>query len=86
MYTQAWSLRRMVSLFNQIVRRGHMPREPAIRRLMTSVGLEVQANTELDSENGELDEANDEDLSECLSEAAESEERTDDEMDCALSL
>ena len=73
MYTQGWSLRRMISLFNSIVRRGHVPREEAIQRLMESVGLVVTPNTE-DQPNAAEDEISDD-----LSEAAESSVCTHDE-------
>ena len=73
-YTQGWSLRRMVSLFNLIVRRGHVPREEAIRRLMGKVGLVVEPNSG-EAEDGECSDLGLED------EGGESEhDATDDEV------
>ena len=41
----------MISLFNAIVRRGHVPREDAIKRLMTHVGLVVTPNATDDGDD-----------------------------------
>ena len=73
-YTQGWALRRMISMFNLIVRRGHTPREAAIVRLMESVGLTVTPNADGDESSTR---ASSED--EGCSEAGESEALTDDE-------
>ena len=45
----------MISLFNLIVRRGHVPREEAIRRLFNKVGLVVEPNSDCDNMSGEDD-------------------------------
>ncbi|CAE7537076.1 unnamed protein product [Symbiodinium pilosum] len=69
-YTQGWALRRMVSLFNGIVRRGHTPREPAVQRMMVAVGLTIeQHGSEGTSDNDSMSD-------EC--ESMESEAPTDD--------
>ncbi|CAE7239161.1 unnamed protein product, partial [Symbiodinium microadriaticum] len=74
-YTQGWALRRMISMLNLIVRRGHTPREAAIVRLMESVGLTITPNAEAD--DGTSTRASSED--EGCSEHEESEELSDDE-------
>jgi len=38
---QAWALRRMVSVYNSITRRPHVPRELPLRRLLRSQGFDV---------------------------------------------
>ena len=60
-------------MFNGIVRRGHKPREPAIVRMMESVGLTVQEARDAES----TDEGSDD--MEVTSESAESEMGTEDE-------
>ncbi|CAE7425864.1 unnamed protein product [Symbiodinium necroappetens] len=74
-YTQGWAFRRMISMLNLIVRRGHTPREAAIVRLMESVGLTITPNAEAD--DGTSTRASSED--EGCSEHEESEELSDDE-------
>ena len=62
----------MITLFNSIVKRGHQPREGALRRLMESLGLQITPH---------VDEADDEDEHDDEStEGAESSNQTDDEM------
>ena len=39
--SQAWALRRMISVYNAIARRPHVPRERALRLLMQEQGLDV---------------------------------------------
>ena len=41
MHCQAWYLRRLLSLFNDIVRRPHLPREIAIKRVMSQTGVDL---------------------------------------------
>lgn len=36
---QAWYLRRLMSMYNDITRRVHLPRELAIRRIMAATGV-----------------------------------------------
>ncbi|CAE7353538.1 unnamed protein product [Symbiodinium sp. CCMP2456] len=74
-YTQGWALRRMISMFNLIVRRGHTPREAAIVRLMEGVGLTVNPNAEAD--DGTSTRASSDD--DGCSEHGESEELSDDD-------
>ena len=38
---QAWFLRKCMTLYNDVVRRTHLPREPAIRRLLASTGVDL---------------------------------------------
>lgn len=38
---QAWALRRMVSVFNSVTRRPHIPREVALRRLLRNQGFDI---------------------------------------------
>ncbi|CAK9021625.1 Uncharacterized protein SCF082_LOCUS15424 [Durusdinium trenchii] len=38
---QAWALRRMISTYNAVVRRPHIPRQRGLRRLMINQGLDV---------------------------------------------
>ena len=38
---QAWALRRMISTYNAITRRPHIPRERVLRRIMANQGLDV---------------------------------------------
>ena len=72
----------MTSLFNLIVRRGHVPREASIRRLMEGVGLVVTSNSDVDCDalaDAEADGDGD-DFSDSACEGGESEnDRTDDE-------
>ena len=66
----------MTSLFNLIVRRGHVPREASIRRLMEGVGLVVTSNSDADCAPSDVED----DLSDSGCEGGESEnEHTDDE-------
>ena len=67
-------MRRMISLLNLIVRRGHNPREVQIRRLMESMGLQVLPNVDdTEPHSGELSDEEGE-----LSEGVESSVETDD--------
>ena len=38
---QAWYLRKCMTLYNDVVRRTHLRREPAIRRLLASTGVDL---------------------------------------------
>lgn len=38
---QSWYLRRCMSIYNDIARRSHLPREPAIRRIMAETGIDL---------------------------------------------
>lgn len=38
---QAWYLRRLMSMYNDITRRVHLPRELAIRRIMAATGVDL---------------------------------------------
>ena len=67
---QAWTLRRAVTLFNQIVGKPHWPREERIQRMIKTLGIEQPPKGDGEEENDEegLDE-----------EDAESEVETEDE-------
>ena len=41
MEIQAWGLRRMISVFNLVTRRPHIPRELAVRRILISQGFQI---------------------------------------------
>ena len=42
--SQAWALRRMISTYNAITRRPHVPRERGIRQIMHEQGLDVEVD------------------------------------------
>ena len=42
---QAWALRRMISVYNSVTRRPHVPREKALRRILISQGFDIQLDT-----------------------------------------
>lgn len=42
--SHAWALRRMVSTYNAITRRPHVPRERALRQIMADQGLGVEVD------------------------------------------
>lgn len=42
--SQAWALRRMVSTYNAIARRPHVPRERGLRQIMADQGLDVEVD------------------------------------------
>ena len=41
MHTQAWYLRRCMSLYNDVCRRPHLPREEGIRSLMSRTDVDL---------------------------------------------
>lgn len=41
---QAWGLRRMISCYNGVARRPHVPRERVLRRIMRSQGIDVEVD------------------------------------------
>lgn len=41
---QAWGLRRMISCYNGVTRRPHVPRERVLRRIMRSQGIDVEVD------------------------------------------
>jgi len=75
---QSWYLRRCMSIYNDIVRRNHLPREPGIRRIMAETGIDLPLYGPCSDENleQETEEVGDDDLTE---ECAESEDAEDDE-------
>lgn len=75
---QSWYLRRCMSIYNDIVRRNHLPREPGIRRIMAETGIDLSLYGPCSDENleQETEEVGDDDLTE---ECAESEDAEDDE-------
>ena len=38
---QAWFLRKCITIYNDIVRRSHLPREHEIRRIMSETGIDL---------------------------------------------
>ena len=51
MASQAWALRRMISTYNAITRRPHLPRERALRQIMAEQGLGVEVDPPARSTN-----------------------------------
>jgi hypothetical protein len=43
-HTQAWFLRRCLTLYNDVVRRPHLPREEQIRNLLANTGIDLAQN------------------------------------------
>lgn len=39
--TEAWALRRLVSIFAQVARRPHVPRDAQMRKLFVCIGIDV---------------------------------------------
>ena len=74
----------MISLFNLIIRRGHVPREAAIRRLMESVGLVVVPNMARPSDDDNDDDADDEPEEESVESSVETEDESVDLPEDAL--
>ena len=96
MVIQAWGLRRMVSTYNAVVRRPHIPRERGLRRIMISQGLDIPLETPprvVSSAPGDDDDDDDDgeesDLSDHSSsysddpEDMEQDDSTEDEVDAA---
>ena len=79
---QAWALRRMISVYNLVTRRPHVPRELALRRILRSQGFDVpleaspRPGPSPGSTHGAQDDGDEDDL---MEESPESEENTDDE-------
>lgn len=44
--TEAWVLRRLVTIFSQVARRPHVPRDAQMRRLFSVVGIEASPTAE----------------------------------------
>ena len=42
---QAWALRRMISVYNSVTRRPHVPRERALRRILISQGFDIELDS-----------------------------------------
>ena len=74
---QAWGVRRMLTVFNDLIRRGHRPRDAGLRSVMVSLGLPVPAEERraLEDPEGHCD-----DESVDLDENAEEESITEDEI------
>ena len=51
--TEAWVLRRLVSVFGQVTRRPHIPRDPQMKHLFTLVGIDVTRSSNESPEDGE---------------------------------
>ena len=52
-HAQSWVLRRCLSLFNLIVRKGCYPRDPEIRRLFKALDMEVPGSSREDLDDGD---------------------------------
>ena len=97
MVIQAWGLRRMVSTYNAVVRRPHIPRERGLRRIMISQGLDIPLETPPrvvssapgDDDDDDDDDGEESDLSDHSSsysddpEDMEQDDSTEDEVDAA---
>ena len=81
---QAWGLRRMISVYNGVTRRPHVPREKALRRILISQGFEIELDSppkpgpDVGSSHGAAPGGDDPDVgddadSNCLEEGCESE-------------
>ena len=86
---QAWCLRRLISTYNAIARRPHIPREKELRRLFRSQGIDVPLEVDPKSrsreclEDGEVEELEEEDeygLEGGFEEGEESEAEEDPEV------
>ena len=76
---QAWYLRKCMTLYNDVVRRLHLPREHAIRRILLNTGIDLTLYGPCQDE----EEEEPHDL-----ETSESEEELEDDpcfLDCILS-
>lgn len=75
-HSQAWYLRRCMTIYNDICRRHHLPREPAIRRVMANTGIDMTLYGPASEEilNDEEEEAEAEAIGEEGQEAEEEEE------------
>lgn len=67
MKCQGWGLRRMISIYNDVVRRPHLPRDRALVRIMSALGIDTTAATSgpdgnPDSEGNLEEEEGEEDL------------------------
>ncbi len=70
---QAWFLRKCITIYNDIARRSHLPREHEIRRIMSGTGIDLSlygpASEECleptDMEHGDLGEEQPESEEEC---------------------
>lgn len=80
---QAWALRRMISVYNLVTRRPHVPREKALRRILINQGFDIELETpprpgpRAGSSGG-----HDDDPMDSCEECEESEEFSDDESIC----
>ena len=76
---QSWYLRRCMSIYNDIVRRSHLPREPGIRRIMAETGIDLSLYGPCSNENLENEEPEEADHDDLSEEDAESEDAEMDE-------
>lgn len=81
-HMQAWTLKRRLSIYNDIVRRQHLPREPGIRRLMRDTGIDLSTYgpppREEEEEQEEINEVEDDTDQVCYEENPESEAEEED--------
>ena len=82
---QAWALRRMISVYNSVTRRPHVPREKALRRILISQGFDIPLESPprpgpVPGSSSRVDETNGGEAEEgSQSEGTDSESFTDDE-------
>ena len=76
---QAWALRRMVSVFNCVTRRPHVPREVALRRLLRSQGFDIPLEMPMRGPraNGESNDEGDD-----ISDTEQDEDETSESASC----
>lgn len=80
---QAWAVRRLISTYNYLCRRPHVPREREIRRMMISQGIAIDLDpSPAASERGDAAEA---DAWEAFAEEGEEEEEQELDEECELS-
>lgn len=73
---QSWGLRRLISTYNYLLRRPHVPREKPLRRIMKSQGIDIDADF---TPSTPADGNDDEESGPGIEEESEEEDFTDDE-------
>ena len=73
---QSWGLRRLISTYNYLLRRPHVPREKPLRRIMKSQGIDIDVDF---TPSTPADGNDDEESGPGIEEESEEEDFTDDE-------
>ena len=73
---QSWALRRLISTYNYLLRRPHVPREKPLRRIMRSQGIDIDVDVTPSTPTTGDD---DEESGPGIEEESEEEDFTDDE-------